>query len=641
MAYIIQRNNRFYVVAYDGLDPLTGKERRRWHPAGSDRHEAEQMAARLEADAAGSAPLRGGPVHLGEFLTDTWLPTKRRYVRATTSYRYSWMVDNYVNPAIGHVPLRRLRADHLDGLYDQLATTGGRHGTGLAPKTVHEVHVIIRSSLDLAMRRCSASEIAAEGPTRNEPSLVVSSLTRGASDDDQQRASEADEVVAGEEVGDLLGGHRRGHHPSRRGTQARGGCVDGDRHPTHGEGRCARRAGPQAGSSRERTELGARSSPRRDRPADRSNQVPGDRAGGRPGKIGLGLNGPVPARVPAEVKELVLKTVDDAVAAGFSHRWACSLWQVSDDRVHRWRARRRDVGTLEDLAPGGTAVHALLPAEVDAIMAIAEQWGPVDRSHRKLAHRGSYVGQVWVSPSTFRRVLAAQGLVLPQLPAMPRRDKTPWPDWLVWEPNRIWIWDVTHFSRSRRCVFAVIDMVSRYWIATLVSPEETSTQVRVVFDQALVDQGLDELLTDDRLDLDTDDPARPILLAVSDNGPAMTSVDTRAYMAMMAIAQHHGRPHTPTDQAWIETFFGHIKHEWPHLLDITDPALLETELDRIRIDYNTVRLHEAIGYVTPHDEHHGQGEAIREARRQGLTRARQTRLEHNRRTTTNKPEETP
>lgn len=109
----------------------------------------------------------------------------------------------------------------------------------------------------------------------------------------------------------------------------------------------------------------------------------------------MGLNGPVPARVPAEVKELVLKTVDDAVAAGFSHRWACSLWQVSDDRVHRWRARRRDVGTLEDLAPGGTAVHALLPAEVDAIMAIAEQWGPVDRSHRKLAHRGSYVVQVW------------------------------------------------------------------------------------------------------------------------------------------------------------------------------------------------------------------------------------------------------
>ena len=91
-------------------------------------------------------------------------------------------------------------------------------------------------------------------------------------------------------------------------------------------------------------------------------------------------------------------------------------------------------------------------------------------------------------------------------------------------------------------MFAIIDMVSRYWIATLVSTEETSTQVRVVFDTALLDQGLDELLTDERLDLDVDNPDRPILLAVSDNGPAMTSHDTRAYMVLMAITQHHGRP---------------------------------------------------------------------------------------------------
>ncbi len=25
MAYIVQRNHRFYVVAYDGIDPLTGR----------------------------------------------------------------------------------------------------------------------------------------------------------------------------------------------------------------------------------------------------------------------------------------------------------------------------------------------------------------------------------------------------------------------------------------------------------------------------------------------------------------------------------------------------------------------------------------------------------------------------------------
>ena len=43
------------------------------------------------------------------------------------------------------------------------------------------------------------------------------------------------------------------------------------------------------------------------------------------------------------------------------------------------------------------------------------------------------------------------------------------------------------------------------------------------------------------------------------------------------------------------------------------------KLQRVRIEYNTVRLHESIGYVTPDDEHTGRGEAIRQARRDGLT----------------------
>jgi transposase InsO family protein len=341
------------------------------------------------------------------------------------------------------------------------------------------------------------------------------------------------------------------------------------------------------------------------------------------------------------VKELVLKTVDDAVADGFVHSWACSLWGVSDDRVHRWRARLREVGTLVDRAPGGNPVHGLMPAEVDAILAIAEQWGTVDRSHRKLAHRGSYTNTVWVAPSTFRRVLAAHGLVVPEAPARAPSVKKPWPDWLVWAPNRIWIWDVTHFTRAGRAVFAIVDMVSRKWVDTLVSVEESVSQVVVLFEHALEAEGLLDLLTDERLDLDTDDPRRPILLAVSDNGPQMTAQETRAFMALMAIVQHYGRPHTPTDQAWIESFFGHVKAEWPHLEDITDPVVLEAELARVCSEYNGVRLHEAIGYVTPDDEHEGRGEAIREARRQGLARAREERLAYHRRTDTDSTEETP
>ena len=339
----------------------------------------------------------------------------------------------------------------------------------------------------------------------------------------------------------------------------------------------------------------------------------------------------MPARVPAQTKELIVDLVDDAVRVGAAHRWACSLLGVSDDRAHRWRRRLRDTASLEDRRPGGVALHALRPSEIAEILAVVEQWGPVDRSHRKLAHRGSYEGRVWVSASTLRRVLAAQGLTLPESPTRDPAARVLWPDWLVWEPNKIWCWDVTHFPRARRAVFAIVDVVSRRWIDTLVSTEETSTQVRVLFDQALAAEGLTELITPERVELFEQDPTEPILLACSDNGPQMTSKATRDLFAGLAVAQRLGRPRTPTDQAWIESLFGHVKAENPHLETIRDPAALETELRRARRDYNSVRLHAGIGYVTPNDEHTGRGEQIRQARTEGLRRAHQQRLDYHRR----------
>ncbi|MCZ7538024.1 MAG: hypothetical protein M5T61_20255 [Acidimicrobiia bacterium] len=43
--YVAQRRGRFYAVIYEGRDSVTGKERRMWHPAGTDRAKAERLAA--------------------------------------------------------------------------------------------------------------------------------------------------------------------------------------------------------------------------------------------------------------------------------------------------------------------------------------------------------------------------------------------------------------------------------------------------------------------------------------------------------------------------------------------------------------------------------------------------------------------
>jgi putative transposase len=344
------------------------------------------------------------------------------------------------------------------------------------------------------------------------------------------------------------------------------------------------------------------------------------------------LSGPIPTRVDKAAKSRVLAIIDEAMAAGWSLGRVCGALELDRRRAWRWQARAA-IGALADRPPGGNPIHGLLVEEEQAIVELFEEWGPVDLSHRKLAHRGSYIGKVWVSPSTVDRVLARHGLRLKGGRKPGRSEKKPWPDWCEWRPNQLWCWDGSQFERctAGRYAYAIVDIVSRKWIATIVAAEPTSTQVRVLFLKALDAEGLltDELC--DRLaDLDDTVPDHdlaevPLLLAISDNGTEMRCRETRRFLAVCSIAQHFGRPATPTDQAWIETLWGHVKYENPHLLAITDPAVLAAELERVRVHHNSVRLHEAIGYVTPNDEHEGRGDAIRNARQAGLERAEHKR----------------
>jgi hypothetical protein len=131
-----------------------------------------------------------------------------------------------------------------------------------------------------------------------------------------------------------------------------------------------------------------------------------------------------------------------------------------------------------------------------------------------------------------------------------------------------------NFTQASRVAVAVLDVVSRRWLSTLVSAEETSSQIEAAFCAALDEQQLAERI-DARLlaqlragDLDLGDLAEidgpeadgvPVLIAMSDNGPQMRSHSTREFMAACAIMETFGRPSTPTDQAWIESLFGHVK----------------------------------------------------------------------------------
>jgi hypothetical protein len=139
--------------------------------------------------------------------------------------------------------------------------------------------------------------------------------------------------------------------------------------------------------------------------------------------MALGLMaGLVPPRVDASVKAGLLDLVEHAnTVGGWSLRRAAATLGVDHVRVLRWQARAA-IDRLDDAKPGpGEAPHALLGWERDAIVKVAQEWGEIDRSHRKLAHRGSRLDQVYVSESTVLRVLEAAGMRLPGTPAREKR----------------------------------------------------------------------------------------------------------------------------------------------------------------------------------------------------------------------------
>ena len=232
------------------------------------------------------------------------------------------------------------------------------------------------------------------------------------------------------------------------------------------------------------------------------------------------MSGPVPARVDGTAKTTLLELIDDAVAAGWTHSRVCTVLGVDRRRAWRWTQRRAD-GTLDDARPGGRPIHSLLGSERDEIMALFDEWGHIDRSHRKLAHRGSYLGRVWVSPSTVDRVLAGHGLALAGTPRPAKKTKTPWPNWCEWRPNQLWCWDGTQFPACKpaKHAYAIVDVVSRKWIATHLTTAPDSVAARVLFAKALQSE---QLLTDEaatRLDNPNsdlpDNNEIPLLLAVT------------------------------------------------------------------------------------------------------------------------------
>ena len=151
--HIARKGARYYPVTYEGIDPKTGREVRRWHSGHPNRRDAERALTdilhRMD-DGTYRPPDR---VTVAEYLTDRWLPARSVRLRPTTVALYARVIREYILPDIGHIPLQRLQAEDLDALYARLLSDGGRRGRGLAAGTVRQVHAVMSGALSDATRK--------------------------------------------------------------------------------------------------------------------------------------------------------------------------------------------------------------------------------------------------------------------------------------------------------------------------------------------------------------------------------------------------------------------------------------------------------------------------------------------------------
>ena len=315
------------------------------------------------------------------------------------------------------------------------------------------------------------------------------------------------------------------------------------------------------------------------------------------GKGRWGLVGRVPRRVEAATKLALLELIDRGGRRRLgSPRRVCGYLKLAEEARVALARTPAGPGAAGRPRPGrGIRCTRSRPSRKQARSwpsFFLEAHQDTDRSHRKLAHRGSYEGIACGSRSPrVRRVLDRAPAGVTTLsrrpgPGAPNAGRSP--SGTTYGRHSIWIYDTTRFARCRKSTYATMiigDLVTRKWITEIVSAEETGLQVQLAFTarargSRACSTPSDAYHRHGWLDPTVDDLTRAAGAARRLRQRAADDFRLHARVPRDVRDRATLRPprHAHQDQAWIESLFSHIKADWPHLDQIRDPAVLRAEL---------------------------------------------------------------
>lgn len=187
------------------------------HPHGGyrTRGEATDEARRILGDGSRGSYVAPGKLTLAAYLLDEWIPSRENAdLSPQTRDTDRTVVESWILPHIGDVPLQRVSPRTLDGLYATLRASGGRGGKALRGKTVRNVHVTLSKALGDAVRRghLATNPVLAVDPPARDDSVERAAWTTdevrtflGASSTDRLAAIWRLALATGLRRGELLG----------------------------------------------------------------------------------------------------------------------------------------------------------------------------------------------------------------------------------------------------------------------------------------------------------------------------------------------------------------------------------------------------------------------------------------------------
>ena len=274
---------------------------------------------------------------------------------------------------------------------------------------------------------------------------------------------------------------------------------------------------------------------------------------------------------------------------------------ISRSKFYDWRRRYGKVNEHNAWIPRD---HWLEQWENDAIVTF--HYSHPDEGYRRLTYMMLDADIVAASPSSVYRVLREAGL-LRRWNGTKSRKGSGFSQPL--EPHEHWHMDIAYVNIRGTFYYmcSVLDGLSRYIVHWEIRESMTEADVEIVLQRAR----------------EAFPQARPRI--ITDNGPQFVARDFKEFIRICGMTHVRTSPYYPQSNGKIERWHKSLKGE---CIRPRTPLSMEDArriVGRFVDRYNNVRLHSAIGYVTPADKLAGRDQGIWAERDRKLAAAREAR----------------